>query len=66
MMLNPGYLVLLNSTERIAVTSLKLVVLHLRNHLKKNYGVRYSVLMALPYFDPLRFTPIDPMHNLYT
>ena len=21
--------------------------------------------MALPYFDPLRFTPIDPMHNLY-
>ena len=21
--------------------------------------------MALPYFDPLRFIPIDPMHNLY-
>lgn len=28
-------------------------------------GVRYSVLLSLPYFDPVRFTVIDPMHNLY-
>lgn len=29
------------------------------------YGVRYSVLLALPYFDPVSFTVIDPMHNLF-
>lgn len=28
-------------------------------------GVRYSILMALPYFDPIRFTAIDSMHNLF-
>jgi len=30
-----------------------------------NAGVRYSVLLDLPYFDPVTFTVIDPMHNLY-
>lgn len=29
------------------------------------YGVRYSVLLALSYFDPVRFTVIDAMHNLF-
>ena len=28
-------------------------------------GLRYSVLLSLAYFDPVRFTVIDPMHNLY-
>ena len=28
-------------------------------------GCRYSVLLDLPYFDPVRMTIIDPMHNLY-
>ena len=27
------------------------------------YGVRYSILLALPYFDPVRFTVIDPMES---
>lgn len=27
-------------------------------------GVRYSVLLCLPYFDPINFTVIDTMHNL--
>lgn len=27
-------------------------------------GARYSVLLELPYFDAIRFTVIDPMHNL--
>ena len=27
-------------------------------------GVRYSVLLCLPYFDPIRYTVIDVMHNL--
>ena len=28
------------------------------------YGVRHSILLRLPYFDPIRFHVIDPMHNL--
>lgn len=29
------------------------------------YGVRYSKLLDLTYFDPVRFVAIDVMHNLY-
>lgn len=29
------------------------------------HGCRYSVLLDLPYFDPVRMCIIDPMHNLY-
>ena len=29
------------------------------------YGLRYSVLLALPYFDLIQCTAIDIMHNLY-
>ncbi|CAB4011940.1 Hypothetical predicted protein [Paramuricea clavata] len=32
---------------------------------ESNYGVRYSELLRLPYFDCIRFTVIDPMHNLF-
>ncbi len=28
-------------------------------------GCRFSVLLQLPYFDPVRMLPIDPMHNLF-
>ena len=33
--------------------------------MESHHGVRYSVLMALPYFDPVRYTAIDCMHNLF-
>ena len=33
--------------------------------LESKYGCRYTVLLDLPYFDPIRMTIIDPMHNLY-
>lgn len=36
-----------------------------RAKLESAYGCRYSVLLDLPYFDPIRMTVIDPMHNLY-
>lgn len=32
---------------------------------ESQYGVRYSVLLALPYFNPIKFTVIDCMHNLF-
>ena len=28
-------------------------------------GVRYSILLSLPYFNPVRFTIVDIMHNLF-
>lgn len=36
-----------------------------RDHLESQHGCRYSVLLDLPYFDPVRMTIIDPMHNLF-
>lgn len=33
--------------------------------IEKSYGIRYSILTELPYFDPIKNTVIDPMHNLF-
>ena len=33
--------------------------------LQTETGVKYSALIELTYFDPIRFTIIDPMHNLF-
>ncbi|XP_058880312.1 uncharacterized protein LOC131737148 [Acipenser ruthenus] len=33
--------------------------------LEREYGVRYSVLLELPYFDIVQVHVIDPMHNLF-
>ena len=35
-----------------------------RKKLVQEHGVRYCVLLRLPYFDPTRLHVIDPMHNL--
>jgi len=32
---------------------------------QSDYGVRYSVLLELAYFDPIRFVAIDFMHNMF-
>ena len=37
----------------------------LRNAKESLYGVRYSELLRLPYFDCVRFTIVDPMHTLF-
>ena len=31
----------------------------------KSTGVRWSELLRLPYFDPIRFITVDPMHCLF-
>lgn len=36
-----------------------------RNKLESEHGCRYSVLLDLPYFDPIRMVIIDPMHKLF-
>ncbi len=35
------------------------------DELQKEHGLKYSVLLELEYFNPIRFCIIDPMHNLY-
>ena len=36
-----------------------------RSRMESELGCRYSVLLKLPYFDPVRMNIIDPMHNLF-
>ena len=33
--------------------------------IERKYGVKYSVLAELPYYDTVRFLVVDPMHALY-
>jgi len=33
--------------------------------IEKIYGIRYSILLELPYWDPVKFSVVDPMHNLF-
>lgn len=35
-----------------------------KRHAKK-FHARWSEMLRLPYFDPIRFLPVDPMHNLF-
>ena len=35
------------------------------HEIERQSGVRYTVLVELPYFDPPRMCIIDPMHNLF-
>ena len=32
---------------------------------ESQYGLRYSALLQLPYFDPIEYTAIDIMHNMF-
>ena len=36
-----------------------------REDIESEVGCRYYCLLQLPYFDPVKMTVIDPMHNLY-
>ena len=33
--------------------------------IEDDFGLRYCILLDLPYFDPIRFSVVDPMHNLF-
>ena len=35
-----------------------------QKQIEREHGCRYSVLLELPYFDPIRMCIVDPMHNL--
>ena len=55
-----------NSDHRSAVKLIqKAKTKMMRDQLESKYGCRYSVLLELSYFDPVRMLVIDPMHNLF-
>lgn len=55
-----------NSDHRAAVKLIqKAKTKTMRDQLESKYGCRYSVLLELSYFDPVRMLVIDPMHNLF-
>ena len=35
-----------------------------RQKIERESGVRYTELLRLPYFDSVRFSVVDPMHNI--
>ena len=37
-----------------------------RKNLEKTFGLRYSILHEIPYYDSVRFSAIDAMHNLFS
>ena len=40
------------------------MVLQQQKHVESEFGVRYSILLELLYWNPIRFSAIDPMHNM--
>lgn len=50
--------------RQVSTQYLSYRTLQARKTLERAYGIRYSVLSDLPYFDPPRMTIVDPMHNL--
>lgn len=36
-----------------------------QKEIERNYGVKYSLLFELPYYDTVRFLALDPMHLLF-
>ena len=51
--------------RREAQETLNQSTLKERQEVESKYGTRYTELMRLPYFDCVRFTIVDPMHNLF-
>ena len=33
--------------------------------IEREFGIRYSILLELPYWNPIRYSTVDPMHNLF-
>ena len=50
-------------TERLQAST-KNVIHSEQQQIERAYGIRYSILLELPYFDASRMCVVDPMHNL--
>ena len=55
-----------NSSHRASIEAIKTSKsVSEKSKLESEHGCRYSALLELPYFDPVRMLLIDPMHNLF-
>ena len=54
----------LRNDNEYKIQYLKASTKAMRTSLVSQYGVRYSLLIQLPYFDIVRMHVVDPMHNL--
>ena len=55
-----------NSSHRASIEAIKTSKsISEKSKLESEHGCRYSALLELPYFDPVRMLLIDPMHNLF-
>ena len=56
-----------NSEHRKQAEEIRMVnTLGAREELETKYGIRYTCLLELPYYDAIRMsTIVDPLHNLY-
>ena len=54
----------LNEQKITIVKMQKSIVTVQQQSIERELGIRYSVLVELPYFDAARMCVLDPMHNL--
>ncbi|GBC39214.2 uncharacterized protein LOC107327733 [Rhizophagus irregularis DAOM 181602=DAOM 197198] len=54
-----------NSHRKMALEWRKCKSNEARKRHVKQYHARWSEMLHLSYFDPIRFLPVDPMHNLF-
>ena len=54
-----------NSSHRVQPEMVRKASTQSKHEALAMYGVYYSCLLQLEYFDAVRFTVIDPMHNLF-
>jgi len=54
-----------NSHREMALEWRKCKSNEARKRHAKQYHARWSEMLRLSYFDPIRFLPVDPMHNLF-
>lgn len=55
-----------NASHRVNAKATKVAITDTaQKELERRYGLRYSVLLELPYLDIVRQHVVDPMHNLF-
>lgn len=55
----------LSSHYRECIKHLNAATITEKESIEKEHGIRYSALIELPYFNPIRYAVVDPMHNLF-
>ena len=54
-----------DTTQQQAYNHLNADTRQEQKNIESNYGIRYSVILELPYWNPIEHSVVDPMHNLF-